>query len=123
MTLIEIIVVVAIITLVVGGVSVVAINRLNESKLSIARNETIKVQNLVEMYMVTKRSKCPKNMQDLVSAGIATKVSKDPWGKEYTIKCPGEKMAVDIISSGPDGELGNDDDIANYSEDSEEEAS
>lgn len=122
MTLIEIMVVVAIITLILGGVGAVAFNRFQDAQLDTARNQTVQIQQLVEQYRIQKKGKCPKNLGDLKAAGIANKVGKDPWGHDYEIKCPGEKAAVDVTSPGPDGEVGNDDDIHNYDEEGSSEA-
>ena len=36
------------------------------------------------------------------------KVPKDPWANEYIYLCPGEYDDFDLISRGPDGELGGD---------------
>ena len=116
MTLIEIMVVVAIISLILGGVGVMAFNRFQDARLSTARNEVVTVQGAIEQYRVTKRGKCPKSLQDLKAAGFINKIGKDPWGNDYDFKCPGEKAAVDVVSGGPDGQLGNEDDIANYDE-------
>lgn len=114
MSLIEIMVVLAIISMILGGIGVMAFNRFKDAQLDTAKNETVVIQQAVEQYMLQKRGKCPKSLQDLKASGIASKVSKDPWGNEYEIKCPGEKTSVDVVSAGPDGEMGSDDDIANY---------
>lgn len=116
MTLIEIMVVVAIISLILGGVGVMAFNRFQDARLSTARNEVITVQGAIEQYRVTKRGKCPKSLQDLKAAGFVNKIGKDPWGNDYDFKCPGDKMNVDVVSGGPDGQIGTEDDIANYDE-------
>jgi general secretion pathway protein G len=121
MTLIEIMVVVAIIGLVMGGVGLMAFNRFKDAQVDTAKKDVVQIQQAVEMYMTQKRGKCPRSMQDLKAAGIASKVSKDPWGSDYELKCPGgEGRSVDIISAGPDGEKGSEDDISNYMEDSDE---
>jgi len=41
---------------------------------------------------------------------------KDPWGHEIQYKCPGDvnESSYDLWSMGPDGEDGTDDDITNY---------
>ena len=59
-------------------------------------------------------------MQDIKAAGFINRLSKDPWGGDYEFTCPGEKTNVDVISAGPDLELGTDDDITNYGDASEE---
>lgn len=117
MTLIEIMVVVAIISLILGGVGVMAFNRFNDARLDTAQNEVVTIQGAIEQYRVSKR-KCPKSMQDLKAAGFVNKVGKDPWDNEYEFKCPGDKNqnSVDVFSAGPDGQPGNEDDINNWDE-------
>lgn len=123
MTLIEIMVVVAIISLVLGGVGIMAFSRYQDAQIDTAKNQTVQIQQAVEQFRLQKRGKCPKNLQDLKASGIAGKISKDPWGNDYVIKCPGEKTSVDVMSAGPDGEMGNEDDIANYQDEVIEEDS
>jgi len=50
---------------------------------------------------------------------LKTNVPLDPWGNEYVYRCPGDynQDGYDLISYGPDGKLGGDDDIGNWSED------
>ena len=114
MTLIEIMVVVAIISLVLGGVGLMAFNQFKQAQTDTARKDVVQIQQAVELYMTQKRGKCPKTLQDLKAAGFIARVSKDPWGGDYTFKCPGEKTSVDVVSPGEDGEMGTADDIANY---------
>lgn len=116
MTLIEIMVVVAIISLVMGGVGLMAFNSFKQAQLDTARKDVVQIQQAVELYKLQKRSKCPKTLQDLKTAGVAAKISKDPWGNDYVFKCPGDKAEVDVISGGPDGEVGTEDDINNYTD-------
>ncbi len=42
---------------------------------------------------------------------------KDPWGNDYSYECPGRMnpTSYDLVSPGPDGKLGSEDDIANWS--------
>jgi general secretion pathway protein G len=76
----------------------------------------VQIQQLVEQYMVQKKGKCPKTLQDLKASGIASKLSKDPWGNDYTMKCPGEHGPADISSYGPDGEADTEDDIHSWAD-------
>jgi len=50
---------------------------------------------------------------------LSGNVPLDPWGNEYVYRCPGDynQDGYDLISYGPDGKLGGDDDITNWSED------
>lgn len=43
-------------------------------------------------------------------------VPKDPWGRDYSYVCPGRNntASYDLASAGPDGQLGNEDDITNW---------
>jgi general secretion pathway protein G len=43
-------------------------------------------------------------------------IPKDPWGNEYLYECPGRHNPsfYDVSSAGPDGRLGTDDDISNW---------
>ncbi|MCA9710428.1 MAG: type II secretion system protein GspG [Myxococcales bacterium] len=118
MTLIEIMVVVAIISLIMGGVGIMAFNRYQDAQKSDAKNQAIQIQQAVEQYRMAK-NKCPKALQDLKAAGFISRVSKDPWGGDYTFTCPGEKTSVDVVSPGEDGELGTPDDITNYDDEGE----
>lgn len=121
MTLIEILVVLAIIGLIVGGVSVVAFNAFSESKLKAAYNDVINVQKACEQYLLQKNDKCPKTMQDLKAAGIVGKVQKDPFGEDFVIVCPGEHSQVDVLSYGPDKKQGGGDDIVSWESPKEKE--
>ncbi len=46
-------------------------------------------------------------------------VPKDPWGNDYQYRYPGtyNQEGYDLYSFGPDGKLGGDDDITNWSKD------
>ncbi len=116
MTLIEIMVVVAIVSLLMGGIGVVAFRRFQDAQHDTARNNAVQQAQLVEQYMLQKRGKCPKSWQDLKAAGVSGKVVKDPWGNDFTMKCPGEHGTVDVSSVGPDGEPGTEDDITAWDE-------
>ena len=122
MTLIEILVVLAIIGLIVGGVSVVAFNAFSESKVKQGYTDVINVQKACEQYMLQKNDKCPKSLQDLKAAGVVSRVQKDPWGEDFVITCPGEHgSAVDVLSYGPDKKQGGDDDIVSWESPKEKE--
>jgi general secretion pathway protein G len=44
-------------------------------------------------------------------------IPKDPWGNDYVYECPGRlnPSSYDLISPGPDGKSGSEDDITNLS--------
>ncbi|PRQ08330.1 type II secretion system protein GspG [Enhygromyxa salina] len=112
MTLIEILVVLAIIGLIMGGVAIVAFNAFDDAKTKTAAKDIGTLAQSVEMYRLQK-NKCPKTAQDIKAAGILQKVTKDPWGGDYVIKCPGEHGPVDISSGGKDGDIATEEDNIN----------
>ena len=64
--------------------------------------------------LVTK----PSNADEWKEPYIKRGVPKDPWGNEYVYKKPGQynKYSYDLSSAGPDGQIGGDDDIKNWTE-------
>src|SRR5262245_1749413 len=116
MTLIEIMIVVAIIGMIVGGVGVVAFRQFGKAQIKTAEREVAALQGAVETFMTQNSSNCPGGLQDLYAQKIITKEPKDPWGQPYQYRCPGEKNtdSVDIWSGGPDKKLGTGDDIKNW---------
>lgn len=49
---------------------------------------------------------------------LQTGVPKDPWGNEYVYRYPGQynEYGYDLYSKGPDGKLGGEDDITNWTD-------
>ncbi len=47
--------------------------------------------------------------------GYIDRLPQDPWTRPYLYLSPGTHGAIDIYSSGPDGQPGTDDDIGNWS--------
>lgn len=112
MTLIEIMVVVAIISLVLGGVGLMAFNRFQDAQMTTARNQTTTIEHAVMTYRASKRGKCPRTLIELRASGYLTKTPKDPWGNDYEFECENAD-GVKVVSPGPDGEAETDDDITN----------
>ncbi|HAJ7849830.1 TPA: type II secretion system major pseudopilin GspG, partial [Escherichia coli] len=46
--------------------------------------------------------------------GYIKRLPADPWGNDYVLVNPGEHGAYDLLSAGPDGEMGTEDDITNW---------
>ncbi|MCW8996358.1 MAG: type II secretion system major pseudopilin GspG [Psychromonas sp.] len=56
-------------------------------------------------------SPAPRNYRE---DGYIKRLPQDPWGNDYILNNPGEHGKIDILSVGPDGEEGTDDDIGNW---------
>jgi len=119
MTLIEIMIVIAIIGLIMGVLAFALMGRLDTAKDKTAVNEVTRLSTTAEMFEVEK-GKCPKDMAALKAGGYIKKIMKDPWGTPYELKCPGEHGRIDVSSAGPDQELGNEDDINSWQSESDE---
>lgn len=115
MTLIEIMVVVAIISLILGGVGLLAFNRYRDAQIQNTKNQTTTLQQAIEQYRVAKRGQCPKTLEAMRAAGFVSRVPKDAWGRPFRITCPSEH-GVDVVSAGPDGEFDTADDLSNAPE-------
>ena len=116
MTLIEIMVVVAIIALVMGGVGVFAFSRYQKAQVQTTKSWIKNIESAVEMYMMDNNGECPKTLQELHEQKILNKEPKDAWGKPFVFKCPGENNTdgFDVASSGRDKQEGTEDDLTNW---------
>jgi len=115
MTLIEIMIVLAIIGLVMGGVGIGVFNSLQRGKVKTARIAANKIAGAVQQFMIDNNNSCPRGLEDLVAQKfMMQKELKDPWSRNYIARCPGQinTDSVDVISVGPDGQEGTADDIA-----------
>ncbi len=114
MTLIEIMIVLAIIGLVMGGVGVGAFNYYRKSQVKTARISVNKVAQGVQQYMIDNNNQCPSTLDDVIAQKfLNVKDKRDPWGRELKMVCPGQVNTdgVDVVSMGPDGQDGNADDV------------
>ena len=115
-TLLEVMIVLAIIGLIAGGIGVTVFNQFKKGQVKIAKTTVGEISGAVQQYMMENNSECPKGMEDLVAKKNLKKAIKDPWGKEFVIKCPGtnDTDGADIISGGPDKQEGTADDIKSW---------
>jgi len=115
MTLIEIIVVIAIIAILTGSVGVAVIYQLEASKRSIAKNGISEIMNALKIYYAKKGNypDTATGLQAVVSARALEKIPLDPWNNPYAYINEGGKPVV--ISYGKDGLPGGEGDDADIS--------
>lgn len=115
-TLLEIMVVLAIIGLIVGSVGVMVFNRFKKAQVSTAKMRVTQVSNAVTQYMLDNSNNCPRSMEELVAQKYLQKGMKDPWGKDFILKCPGtnDTDGADVSSAGPDKAEGTADDVKSW---------
>ena len=80
-TLIEILIVLAIVGLIAGGVAVVAVPKFAEAKISTARNDARTIHPAAESYRVDHSGDGCPTVELLREKGVLSKTSKatDPW--------------------------------------------
>ena len=116
-TLLEIMVVLAIIALLAGGVGAAVFKQFKKAQISTARLRVKAARDATAQFMIDNSSTCPHGIEDLVSQKYLDRNNaKDPWGKDLTFVCPGQKDtdSADISSSGPDKQDGTPDDIRSW---------
>jgi general secretion pathway protein G len=60
----------------------------------------------------------PRDVQGWKGPYMKNEIPKDPWGNDYVYEFPGKRnpSSYDLMSLGPDGRSGTDDDITNWSQ-------
>ncbi len=113
MTLMEIMIVFALIALIMGAVGVGAFNYFKKGQVKTARIQVNEIMQKAQQYMMDNNNECPKSMDDLVAQKYMPRRQKDPWNKDFIMRCPGQinTDGIDVISVGPDGTEGTADDI------------
>lgn len=119
-TLTEIMIALAIVSLMLGGAAVYAFGQLEKAKKKETVNMMRKVKDAVLQWRMDQTGEqCPSSLVDLVTAKIMNKEPKDGWGKPFLLKCPGEHDTdgIDLVSLGKDGKEGTPDDLKSWEED------
>jgi general secretion pathway protein G len=113
MTMLEIMIVLALIGLVMSAVGVGVFSQFKKGQRKVAQAMVNDVAAKSVQYMSDNNSDCPKGLDDLVAQKYLPKKAKDPWGRELILRCPGtvNTDGVDVVSLGPDGQEGTADDV------------
>lgn len=134
-TLLEIIVVVAIIAILAAYIAPKVAGRVDDARISKAKSDIRVLESSLELYKLDNFS-YPTTDQGLDAltkkpsgaelkhwrkGGYIKKLSKDPWGNDYQYQFPGSNAEFDIFSLGADAAVGGSDegaDIGNWNLDS-----
>jgi general secretion pathway protein G len=113
-TLIEIMVVLAIIGLIAAAIGVAVYKQWYEARIKVAQIQVREVARTVEQYVMTKDG-CP-TLPQLEAQGDLRHAAVDPWGNRLVLDCPGKhaRDAADVSSWGPDRQAGTEDDINSW---------
>jgi general secretion pathway protein G len=114
-TLIELMLVTVIIGILAGTVVVVFTGSATDARVDAARGEIKMYESALELYALANNDTYPNSLAQLVPNYIRD-LEMDPWNNPYNYEKPGRKhpKSYDLYSSGPDGQKGNGDDIAEW---------
>ncbi len=111
-TLVEVLIVVAIMALIAGGVSLYVIPKYRQAKVDTARTSAFEVRKAAGLWRELKAGpgECP-TVSRLIEDNELDKATggNDPWGKSFIIVCEGDDIIV--FSAGPDGAENTEDDV------------
>lgn len=119
MSLIEIMVVITLIALVTAAVGVSVFRVMIDGQIEVARNQANELAKSMQMYRLS-RGALPSASQGLAALTepppVIEKLPRDPWGNSYAYVVPGVRNphSFDIVSRGPDGIEGTQDDVGNW---------
>ncbi len=112
-TLIEIMIVVAIIGLIASLIMPNLLGRYERSKEEVTKAQVEMLGSAVQAFMIDM-NKCPASLEELANSQdpkwrgpylSKREVPKDAWGRDYQYKCPGEHGPFDLSSLGPNNKL------------------
>ena len=110
-TLIEILIVLAIIGLIAGGVAVVAVPQFEKARVTQAKQDVGRLKQAIELWRSQNPgAECPTMDKLKADKVVATSTkSADPWDTPYEIVCEPEDTIV--VSYGPDKKKNTKDDL------------
>jgi general secretion pathway protein G len=121
-TLLELLVVLVIIGLLAAYVGPRYFQQIGKSEQKVARAQLDAFQKALDQYRIDT-GHYPTNEQGLMALTsapggesqwqgpyLSKTVPKDPWGRDYLYRCPGEHGEYDVWSFGKDGREGGDGD-------------
>lgn len=111
-TLVEVLIVVAILSLIAGGVAIFAIPKFKQAQVDTAKTDCKTLLNVIDTWRMNGHSgtDCPTVEALKADKSLrADQNTNDPWGHAYEIVCSPDGDGV--MSWGPDGKKSSEDDI------------
>jgi general secretion pathway protein G len=111
-TLFEVLIVVAILAMVAGGVAAFALPKFRDAQKTQAETGARVMRTAIQQWQaINSESTCPTVSQLVQEKHIDSGQStNDPWGQSYSFICADDEVTV--ISPGPDKKKGTKDDIS-----------
>jgi general secretion pathway protein G len=124
-TLMELLLVLAIIGLLMGGVAVGYSSIMDNARETKAATQIGTITAYIQQYSVKKNGRVPSQAEGLralltANLGEESLLDKDPWGEPWEYLNPNKrsKDKFDVFSKGKDRIAGNDDDVGNWGDSS-----
>jgi general secretion pathway protein G len=114
-TLLEMMIVLALIGLIAGAIGTTIYRRYREGQIRTTRLQVREVMGAAQESMIDDGA-CP-TLEQMEARGFLRRPPRDPWGTPLLLHCPsehGNQDPVDVVSSGPDKQLGTVDDINSW---------
>jgi general secretion pathway protein G len=110
-TLFEVLIVVAILAMVAGGVAVFALPRFRDAQKTTAKTGARVIRTAVQNWQAqSNETSCPTVSQLVQEKHLDPGANtNDPWGQSYILNCTDDDVVV--TSAGPDKKKGSKDDI------------
>jgi prepilin-type N-terminal cleavage/methylation domain-containing protein len=112
LSLIEILVVLAIIAMVSGVIAITVIGHLEKARKETTRQSAHALRTIASTYRMDRAGEDCPTMDVLVAANVIDEASKksDAWDQPFVIQCD-DRGGIRVASGGPDKKLGTEDDI------------
>ena len=115
-TLVEIMVVIVILGLLATLVTQNIMGASDESRVTKAQTDIKTIADSVRLYY-TQRGRLPESLEALAEPDEnnktwITELTEDPWGNAYQLREGNTPREFEVISYGPDGSEGTDDDLS-----------
>jgi len=110
-TLFEVLIVVAILAMIAGGVAFFALPQFNKAKVNTSEGAARVIRQAASQWQATNNETSCPTMSQLVQDKLLDpgQNTADPWGQPFSITCGDEDVMV--VSGGPDKKKGTKDDI------------
>lgn len=111
-TLFEVLIVVAILAMVGGGVAAFALPKYQDAMKTQAKTGARVVRTAIQQWQAANNeTSCPTMSQLIQEKHLDSGTNtNDPWGQPYELRCSDDEVTV--VSAGPDKKKGSKDDIA-----------
>ena len=109
-TLFEVLIVIAILSLLSSGIALAVLHYLDKARVDAAKLEAKQILTAVNLWRADHPGDCP-GVADLVAAGALQRSERpgDPWDGPYRVDC--SEGTASVASSGKDQQWGTEDDI------------